>query len=78
MEDRTDLPATLCATGSPTTSISDHDLRAHIYTALSRLGPREKVLILPPDFTRFHSQAGKITQMICQVSRKQDSEQQAM
>ena len=32
--------------------------------ALDKLGPRKKVLVIPPDFTRFHSQAGEITQLI--------------
>ena len=62
----TTVPATLCSQGSPTTKITDDALRQFIYTALEHLGPRDDVLLLPPDFTRFHSQAGKITQMICQ------------
>jgi nickel-dependent lactate racemase len=49
-----------------------------IYMSLSRLGPRKKVLLLPPDFTRFHSQAGKITQIICQyynfIPHRQDND----
>jgi nickel-dependent lactate racemase len=61
-----DLPATLCAKGSATTSLSDADLRQEIAGFLSQLGGREDVLLLPPDFTRFHSQAGKLTQMICE------------
>ena len=30
------------------------------------MGTRSDVLILPPDFTRFHSQAGEITRFICE------------
>jgi nickel-dependent lactate racemase len=56
----------ICAVGSPTTDLADAALRRYLYNALEQLGPRDKVLLLPPDFTRFHSQAGKITQMICQ------------
>lgn len=44
--------------------LSASDLKHGVYTALEKLGPRNKVLILPPDFTRFHSRAGEITQMI--------------
>ena len=60
------LPDTLFALGSPTTSLTDNELRNSLYTTLSQLGPRQDVLLLPPDFTRFHSQAGKITQIIAE------------
>jgi nickel-dependent lactate racemase len=49
--------------GSPTTEMSDADLRANLFTALERLGERKRVLAVPPDFTRFHSQAGVLTEM---------------
>ena len=32
--------------------------------ALDRLGPRRRVLAVPPDFTRFHSQAGPLTCLV--------------
>ncbi len=51
------------AAGSPTTEMSDADLRANLFTALERLGERKRVLAVPPDFTRFHSQAGVLTEM---------------
>jgi nickel-dependent lactate racemase len=35
-----------------------------LFTALERLGRRDRVLVVPPDFTRFHSQAGAITEWI--------------
>lgn len=62
----TSPPSTLCSHGSPTTEIADDVLRRRIYAALERLGPRDDVLLLPPDFTRFHSRAGTITRMICE------------
>jgi len=31
-------------------------LRAGLFQALERLGPRRRVLVVPPDFTRVHSQ----------------------
>ncbi len=51
------------AAGSPTTEMSDADLRANLFTALERLGDRKRVLAVPPDFTRFHSQAGVLTEL---------------
>jgi nickel-dependent lactate racemase len=49
--------------GSPSTSLSDGELREALYAALGALGRRNKVLALPPDFTRFHSRAGRITEL---------------
>lgn len=37
-------------------------MKAALFTALDQLGPRKNVLVIPPDFTRFHSQAGYLTQ----------------
>jgi nickel-dependent lactate racemase len=31
---------------------------------MERLGPRRRVLVIPPDFTRFHSQAGVLTRLV--------------
>jgi nickel-dependent lactate racemase len=64
--DKTAPPALVCSIGSETTVLSDTDLRRQVNSFLERLGPRQDVLLLPPDFTRFHSQAGKITRMICE------------
>ncbi len=36
-------------------------LREGLYAALDKLGALKKVLAIPPDFTRFHSQAGVLT-----------------
>ena len=49
------------AEGSPTTVIDDAGLNAAMNTVLKRLGQRERVLAIPPDFTRFNSRAGQIT-----------------
>jgi hypothetical protein len=49
--------------GSATTVCSADDLRAGLFEALDRLGPRKRVIAVPPDFTRFHSQAGQLTVM---------------
>jgi nickel-dependent lactate racemase len=44
-------------------SLSTQDLREGLYTALEKVGPRKKVLAVPPDITRFHSRAGEITNL---------------
>ena len=52
---------TYFARGSPTDDLSGDDLRAALFSALDQLGPRQKVLALPPDFTRVNSMAGPLT-----------------
>ena len=54
----------LNAVGSAGHNLSSHDIRKKLAEAFDRLGKKEKVLIIPPDFTRFHSRAGEITSMI--------------
>jgi nickel-dependent lactate racemase len=56
----------LTAIGSSATSLSDNEVRHNINSFLEAMGTRRDVLILPPDFTRFHSQAGMITRFICE------------
>ncbi len=50
--------------GSENTVIGPNDLEYGLYSALVKLGTRKKVLVVPPDFTRFHSRAGDITTLI--------------
>jgi nickel-dependent lactate racemase len=50
--------------GSENKVISARELEEAINNTLSRLGNREKVLVIPPDYTRFHSRAGEITSLI--------------
>lgn len=52
--------------GSENTILSSRDLEAGIFSALDKLGVRKKVLIVPPDCTRFHSRAGELTKHIYQ------------
>jgi nickel-dependent lactate racemase len=54
------------AFGSETTSLSESELRDHLTAFLTALGDREDVLLIPPDFTRYPSHAGLITQLICE------------
>jgi nickel-dependent lactate racemase len=50
--------------GSENAVLSSKDLEAGIISALGKLGIRKKVLVVPPDCTRFHSRAGELTSMI--------------
>jgi len=50
--------------GSENESISNVKLKEFIFSTLQNLGDRKKVLAVPPDFTRFHSQAGIITEFV--------------
>src|SRR5271170_2940830 len=51
------------AAGSPDTEMSPAEYRSGLREALHKLGDRKKVLAVPPDFTRFHSKAGELTEM---------------
>lgn len=56
--------------GSETTVIGKDDLAHGLYSALEKLGKRERVLVVPPDFTRFHSRAGDLTTLIYNYYRE--------
>jgi nickel-dependent lactate racemase len=49
--------------GAHNLELSMDDLRTGLSHALQALGPRQKVLAIPPDITRAHSLAGPITEM---------------
>lgn len=49
--------------GSVSTRLSDEDLKRGLYSALDILGKRNKVLVIPPDYTRMHSKAGTLTSL---------------
>ncbi len=55
--------STYCSIGSPTTELSPAELQAHLTAALEQLGPPKRVLAVPPDISRMHSQAGVLTEM---------------
>ena len=50
--------------GSENTVLDSRDLEKGIISALEKLGVRKKVLVVPPDCTRFHSRAGELTSFI--------------
>src|SRR3981081_4948675 len=54
------------AAGSPTSEMSKEEVRSNLFQALDKLGPRHKVLAVPPDFTRMHSQSGMLTEQAWQ------------
>ncbi len=47
--------------GSENTELTSRDLMEGLNAVLDKLGKRQKVLIVPPDFTRYHSMAGELT-----------------
>ncbi len=55
---------TYCAVGSKDTVINLDQAKIYLYEALDKIGSRKKVLAIPPDFTRFHSKAGDLTNYI--------------
>lgn len=67
--------STFCKIGSETTVLSDEDIRSTIHDFLTMIGKKEDVVLLPPDFTRYHSQAGKITRFICEYYHYIDKEE---
>ena len=52
------------AKGSKDTVINSDEMHKTLFEALNKLGAKNKVLAIPPDFTRFHSRAGEITNMV--------------
>jgi len=51
-----------CAEGGVDRELAPAEPERLLARALERLGPRERVLAVPPDMTRFYSQAGFLTQ----------------
>jgi nickel-dependent lactate racemase len=54
----------LFAAGSLTTEMSEAQVKAGLFEALGKLGERKRVLAVPPDFTRLHSKAGLLTELV--------------
>ena len=52
------------ALGSPTTELSSDQLREALVGVLDALGPRRRVLAVPPDYSRAASRAGELTRMV--------------
>lgn len=52
--------------GSENHKLTAADLQEGVTIALKKLGERKKVLVIPPDFTRFHSRSGELTSFVYQ------------
>ena len=48
--------------GSQDMVLTDQEIREALHLALDKIGPRNKVLAIPPDITRFYSKAGLLTE----------------
>ena len=60
----------LFARGSEKDFFPADDLHAAIFSSLDKLGKKKKVLAIPPDFTRYHSQAGLLTTFVYQYYKE--------
>ena len=49
-------------TGSAETSLSADDLKEGMFAALNNIGEKQKVLAIPPDYTRLPSRCGELTE----------------
>jgi nickel-dependent lactate racemase len=52
--------------GSETDVLREKDLKEGLSAGLTKIGPRKRVLAIPPDITRFHSHAGILTRLAWQ------------
>jgi nickel-dependent lactate racemase len=52
-----------CKVGSADTDLSGQQLNDLLAESLDKLGPRKRVLVIPPDITRLHSGAGELTRI---------------
>ena len=50
--------------GSKDDRITPDEVRRILKETFDKMGPRKRVLAIPPDFTRFNSYAGQITEMV--------------
>jgi len=50
--------------GTPDYAFRSDEIKEAVFAALDKLGPKRKVLAIPPDFTRFHSRAGELTRYV--------------
>jgi nickel-dependent lactate racemase len=54
----------LYSSGSERHDLTAADIREGLNRALDRMGDPSRILIIPPDITRYHSRAGEITRMV--------------
>jgi nickel-dependent lactate racemase len=58
------------AKGSETGVLNEDDLKEGVFSTLEKLGNKKKVLVIPPDITRFHSYSGILTKFVFQYYKK--------
>ncbi len=56
--------------GSERDTLREGDLKRGLCEALDKLGARRKVIAVPPDYTRIHSQAGVLTRLVWEYYRE--------
>ncbi len=49
--------------GAANAELNDQDINRGLKEALGKIGTRNRVLAIPPDMTRFHSMAGRLTEL---------------
>jgi nickel-dependent lactate racemase len=54
----------LFSCGSPDMALSREEVRSALYASLDKAGEKKRVLAVPPDFTRCHSQAGLLAELV--------------
>ncbi|MBN2276094.1 MAG: DUF2088 domain-containing protein [Bacteroidales bacterium] len=57
--------------GNKNDRLDHEDIRSGLAEAFGKLGKRDKVLVLPPDYTRYHSFAGLLTEITWKYYGKQ-------
>ena len=57
--------------GSESDVLTEADIRQGLSEAFGKLGGRKKVLAIPPDYTRLHSQSGVVTRLAWEYYREQ-------
>jgi nickel-dependent lactate racemase len=60
----------LFASGSESAEYTSRELRDALFQIFDKLGARKRVLCIPPDYTRFHSRAGELTQVAWKYYRE--------
>lgn len=65
-----ELMSSLVSLGSENHDLSSAELQAGLLCGLRALGGRSRVLVVPPDFTRYHSRAGELTTASYQFYRQ--------
>lgn len=60
----------LFGNGSPNDSLTQTDIKTALFEVFDQLGEKKRVLAIPPDFTRFHSQAGPLTELAWEYYRE--------